>query len=425
MKGIQNQIQVSFVIPVYNAQDYLEECLDSLLGQTLKEIEIICVDDGSKDESLSLLQKYETVHSVIRVLENKAEGPGAGQARNMGLDHATGEFVHVVDADDYFHPEMAEKLYKKATSTEADIVMFDVLRFEHATRAQMPDGTALRREFFPSKSVFSGEDLGDSLFQITGGAAWNKMIRRSFLEEYQFRFQVVHVMDDIFFTYTSLAVANRIVVVEESLLYYRYNNSQSQFSNKDRDPLTPVKVGIALKEWLERQQVFSHFSAGYYPFVTGLCELYLYDLQEENVLSLFTTLQEGALAGMGFLSPLFPDGMKLFLSLDVTLEDFLSERKKRGMAEIGKGTKCAIYGFGRSVHEVFGKIEEKQGVCVAIADGAKEKQGQVFQGIAVCAPEDLHRVELDLILISSPFYYEVMKGNLLGLGFGEEQIALI
>ena len=103
------EIKVSVIIPVYNAEEHLEQCLDSILCQTLKEIEIICVDDGSKDSSPAILAEYAKKDNRVRVI--RQENGGAGKARNTGLSAAKGKYLSFLDADDFSQPEMLEKAF--------------------------------------------------------------------------------------------------------------------------------------------------------------------------------------------------------------------------------------------------------------------------------------------------------------------------
>ena len=99
--------KVSVIIPVYNVEPYLKQCMDSVVGQTLKDIEIICVDDGSTDGSLDILKEYATEDSRIQIIEQK--NAGAGAARNNGMRHATGKYLSFLDSDDFFEPTNAGK----------------------------------------------------------------------------------------------------------------------------------------------------------------------------------------------------------------------------------------------------------------------------------------------------------------------------
>ena len=121
----KNGIKVTVVVAVYNSERYLRQTLDSILAQTLQEIEIICVDDGSVDSSLSILKKYACLDDRLIVLEQTEQSDGAGKARNLGLIHAHGQYLAFLDSDDFFEPDMLEKAYDKAIKTQSDIVIYD------------------------------------------------------------------------------------------------------------------------------------------------------------------------------------------------------------------------------------------------------------------------------------------------------------
>ena len=114
--------KVSVIIPVYNSSEYIRHCLDSLLSQTLEDIEILCVDDGSTDDSLSILEEYSRKDERVRVLTQ--ENAGAGAARNHGLREARGKYLSFLDSDDYFEPDMLEKARKYIIHYKADFVVF-------------------------------------------------------------------------------------------------------------------------------------------------------------------------------------------------------------------------------------------------------------------------------------------------------------
>ena len=112
-------VKVSVIIPVYNVEPYLKQCMDSVVGQTLKDIEIICVDDGSTDNSLDILREYAAEDSRIQIIEQK--NAGAGAARNNGMRYATGKYLSFLDSDDFFEPRMLEKAYDLAEKDQADL----------------------------------------------------------------------------------------------------------------------------------------------------------------------------------------------------------------------------------------------------------------------------------------------------------------
>ena len=119
--------KVSVIIPVYNVEEYLEECMESVIHQTLKEIEILCVNDGSTDHSLQILEQYAKKDDRIRIISQK--NGGYGKAMNQGLDAASGEYIGIVEPDDYVPLNMYEDLYRKAKEQNLDFVKADFYRF--------------------------------------------------------------------------------------------------------------------------------------------------------------------------------------------------------------------------------------------------------------------------------------------------------
>lgn len=120
--------KISVIIPVYNVEQYLHECINSVINQTLSDIEIICIDDGAKDNSGKILDEYVSKDKRIKVFHKKNEG--YGKAMNIGLNNATGEYIGIVEPDDYIKPDMYEQLYKIATDNSLDFIKSDFYRFK-------------------------------------------------------------------------------------------------------------------------------------------------------------------------------------------------------------------------------------------------------------------------------------------------------
>lgn len=189
--------KVSIVVPVYNTEKYLKRCLDSLLKQTLEEIEIILVDDGSKEACARLCDQLAGTDPRIKVI-HKVNG-GLGFARNTGIEAATGEYVGFVDSDDYIEPAMYEKLYKAADMHQADLVVSGICFVGGNMFSQEED--YLPKSFFEKDTVFAGEEIKQLLLGVVGalpkdpddsryGASVCKNIfRRALMEQDNLRFQ--------------------------------------------------------------------------------------------------------------------------------------------------------------------------------------------------------------------------------------------
>lgn len=245
---------VSVVIPVYNAERYLNECIDSLLGQTIKDIEIICVDDGSKDNSLEILHQYAKQDSRIRVVSQVNQG--AGPARNKGMELATGKYLSIVDADDFFAPEMLEKAVNKAEEELSEIVVFGAWNYSDVTHVISPKRAVLRTDLIDVKCPFSRRELPKHILNFTLGCAWNKLFLRSFVLENKLQFQAVRLADDIYFTLLALAKANRISIVDENLLYYRMANPDSQEGQTNKTPTEFFQAYYGVKMTLHEEGLY-------------------------------------------------------------------------------------------------------------------------------------------------------------------------
>ena len=251
---MKTQPKVSVIIPVYNAEQYLSECINSLVNQTLHDIEIICIDDGSTDQSLNILRNFETKDSRIRIYTQ--QNSHAGVARNYGLQKANGEYIIFLDADDYFNLDLLHLTYHKAIETKADIVIFDALKFDTVTGEYFHKYHYLKENFLPQSSVFNCNDIPDAIFQITTPAPWTKLFRKSFLDQSNLQFQALLNTNDLYFVYSALTLADRITTINKQLVYYRTHTGTSLQSTKNKDPLCFIKAYQALYDTLRNKELF-------------------------------------------------------------------------------------------------------------------------------------------------------------------------
>ncbi|MCM1139496.1 MAG: glycosyltransferase [Muribaculum sp.] len=212
--------KVSVIIPVYNASQYLAECLESIISGRLKEIEVIAVDDGSTDNSLDILNEYKVKYG-IKVLTQQNSGPA--KARNAGLNVATGEFVGFVDSDDWVEPDMFEKMYQAAKSEDADIVFCNIYRNENSKlKKYIPtgvyDSNGIRQTILPLLISNLDENKGKSTLR---GSTWSKIFRRILLENNNIRYseQLVY-NEDVLFCIEATLCANKYVYLGDSFLYH-------------------------------------------------------------------------------------------------------------------------------------------------------------------------------------------------------------
>ncbi|MBR6412867.1 MAG: glycosyltransferase family 2 protein [Alphaproteobacteria bacterium] len=225
-------ILVSVVVPVYNVEKYLNQCLDSILFQTLQDIEIICVDDGSDDSSLEILKKYAENDNRLKIIQQK--NLYAGVARNNGLKQAQGKYVVFLDSDDFFEPDMLELMYQRMEETEADICVADA-DFYNNEEGTYKIANLLKLRFCPNDTSFTREDLGENLYQFCTQVVWTKMYRRTFLEQYKFQFQDLICNNDTAFGYLTQSMAQKFAIIPKVLTHYRQNHGGSITSHRNKN----------------------------------------------------------------------------------------------------------------------------------------------------------------------------------------------
>jgi len=256
-----SEVKVSVIIPVYNVEDYLAECLDSLLSQTLNEFEIICVDDGSTDNSLEILREYKNRDPRIHVIEQKNQG--AGKARNVALEVATGQYLMFLDADDFFDCHMLEGCFTVMEIEDSDVVVFAANQYDVQTKSYRNMPWSLRKENCPAYSPFSPQDISEKLFNSFQNWPWNKMYRHSFIKENNLRFQEIARTNDMLFVCCALAFANKISIIDTPFANYRVGTGSSLQQTNDRAPLAFWDAYTETKRCLEEHGVYELYEQSY------------------------------------------------------------------------------------------------------------------------------------------------------------------
>lgn len=216
---------VSVIMPVHNGEKYLRECLDSVIGQTLKQLEIICVDDGSTDSSKQILNDYAAKDSRIRIVMQDASN--AGHARNVGLSLATGKYLSFLDADDWFEPEMLNSMANLGEKENVDIIFCKAKTFDQKTGLHSKKSFSLKERLVPKGEIFSLRDMPEDAFQFCRTAAWDKLYRTSFIKKLGLQFQEQPRMNDCLFSTIANIRASRLIVCNEFFVHYRINTGHS------------------------------------------------------------------------------------------------------------------------------------------------------------------------------------------------------
>ena len=208
-----SKIKLSIIVPVYKVEQYLPRCLDSLVNQTLKDIEVICINDGSPDDCLKILKKYQKKYGTkIVIIDKKNEGVWRG--RKDGIKKAQGEFIGFVDSDDYVALDYAESLYNSAKKNKSDIA---VCGFD---RIDLDTGKLFSREMCKSQNkIIDIEKNPEDLLELNG-APWNKIYRAELFKKQHELKNIPQILDDMMFLLLLYINAKKVSFVNKSLVYY-------------------------------------------------------------------------------------------------------------------------------------------------------------------------------------------------------------
>ena len=213
--------KVSIIVPVYNVEQYLEKCFNSLINQTLKDIEIIIVNDGSTDHSKDIIDKYlEKYPNVIKYLYK--ENGGLSSARNYGMPYAKGEYIAFLDSDDYVEPNMYEEMYKTAKQYNSDMVECDFI-WEYPNKKRYDNGI-----------IYNGKEEAIEKARVV---AWNKLIKREIIEKTKIEFPFGLRYEDVEFFYKLVPHLNKISFAKKYFIHYvqRSNSIISTQNSKTKD----------------------------------------------------------------------------------------------------------------------------------------------------------------------------------------------
>jgi lipopolysaccharide biosynthesis glycosyltransferase len=251
--------KISIIIPVYNAEKYLNKCIDSIINQTLKEIEILCVNDGSTDSSLDILKEYQKKDSRLKVFTQENSGPA--RARNVGLENATGKYIMFCDSDDWYELTMCEEMHGRIEKENVDVVMCNTNMI----------GIQYGNYTFP---IERGKYVIDDNIKFSINVwLWNKIFRKSIIDKYKISFIDGYKCDDNLFVYEYFAVASNLFCLDKNIYNHIYNECSimgSYHSDKVqlKDVLDHVEILIFFYNFLIDNKLFKSNTV----FFCRLCE---------------------------------------------------------------------------------------------------------------------------------------------------------
>lgn len=256
--------KISVIVPVYNVEKYLENCLNSIINQTFSDIEIICVNDGATDNSEAILKKYQQQDNRIKIV-NKKNG-GLSSARNAGLKVATGDFISFIDSDDWIDKTMLEKMYENITKLNTDISICAVHNFDEQKQTiddSLPYFTLeLFNERFDNK-VFSYTDTKDFIMDVCV-MAWNKLYRKSFLDEQKATFPDGLIFEDGPFFFSIFFKTQKVSLVREFLYFYRINRTGSILQKHNKNLMDIIDIVNLMYEKISQTPIWNEIKNTFY-----------------------------------------------------------------------------------------------------------------------------------------------------------------
>lgn len=247
--------KLSIIIPVYNVEKYLPKCLESILNQDFKDLEVICVNDGSTDNSLEVLQEIKKNDDRVVIIDKKNEGSGI--ARNLGLSASQGEYIYFIDSDDWLEDDVLGKIISKADELKTDILIFGGLSYYNGKG----QNGAYSKNKLPKKylnRVFSAKDVKKDIFKFPS-TAWTKLYRRDFLIKNDIKFQNIRAGQDQLPFFHSMIVAEKIAILPENVYCYQKNREGSVTSVKKKKSFSPIYVFYGIEEMLENTGMMGEY----------------------------------------------------------------------------------------------------------------------------------------------------------------------
>ena len=227
-------IKVSVIIPVYNVEKYLRQCLQSVADQTLKEIEVICVDDGATDGSAQIIKEFAEKDS--RFIYVSQENGGAGKARNTGLRMAKGKYLSFLDSDDFFDKNMLLEAYNTAEQYGADFSVFKSDQYYENKNEYKQVNWTVRYPELPPYQPFNRRAMTDNVFKALVGRAWDKLYNRELELKSNLWFQEQRTSNDMLFVFSATAIAKNIAYVgsDKVLVHQRRDSSDSLSKTREK-----------------------------------------------------------------------------------------------------------------------------------------------------------------------------------------------
>lgn len=412
---------VSVIMPVYQKEAYVEECIRSILNQTYREIELICIDDASRDKSGDILKRLADEDSRIKIITNDIN-KGAAISRNIGLEIAQGKYLLVLDADDFYENEFLEKAVLRCEQDELDILLYDWCIYNEKLREKVERHMPLTfMKMLRNKCVFSSCDIEEFSFQVCSASGWTKFYNRKFIEQNHIKFQDIKSSNDVLFNKLAVECAKRIGYINCCWVNYRVG-IENQISNmRGEHSLNCAKSGVALKEELLARNLYKNNKRSFHTYIFKGVMNYItsiesgkwaeYYRQIKDMLSYIINETEDVFLS-SYYEYWYHDFMNLAYVEDVN-NNFINEyqyifqyekdKVEQLINYIGrKGFKVALWGYGKNGISFFQKCKENDFHIDIIVDSNSRDS-------MISSPDVLQYGEYIILVASANLVVDIYK----------------
>lgn len=430
----ENRVKISVIMPLYNAERYLEESLESVLRQTFSDFELICINDGSTDNTANILESYLEQDSRIKVLSNE-ERFGAAFSRNKGMSVAKGKYLSFLDGDDIFDPSMLELAFENAERYQSDIEMFSAKHVPSDKIHQllyMPHSDEYINRYCNRTFTLKDSNSYESL--IWSLEAWNKLFRREFVFSNGIEFQNLSCCNDVYFVYMLLLLAERLHVVNDNriMVYVRDHSEVSRISYH-RDPrcvyYAMERIGTELQQRGAEAYLWCCFYwCIAYSIIGEVCQCrdseqartFCKFMKNEGIQNLISLGGEFYKSVDAYVKELFgnfltksyesewyrkENVLKFFLTQNQDLVEGLFKSYQ------DSGKKIGIWGAGLNGQILIHFCNEHKIILDAVIDCDKGKQNTIFEGYKISSFEEgINQVQV--IVVASQYIYEDVKNTI-------------
>lgn len=419
-----NNIAVSVIITAYNLEKYIGCCIDSIMNQTIENIEIILVDDCSIDNTWSIINSYKDITEIKDiVLIRNDKNMGAGYSRNRGLELAKGKYLVFLDGDDFFERNMIEKLYLACEQSDADIAICNWHYFDNETGHSVKYDDTEDFPFLNFYKTFQLKDIHEFAFQYIHEIAWNKMFRRQFILENDIRFQCQHNANDQFFVFASCLKAECIVHIKDCLLSYRTNIKNQLSASISKSPQCIWNASKATLEYIDKLGQYDLYKKSFNGYLINRLLFSLQRIDETDKKCLFDFYQKEGFKDLriemcgaqDFYIPYFYGKWKWLINIEHVediQEPYLREiswesnKLKELFTRLQKDPPI-LWGAGINGVKFLEKANRYNIRLKCVIDRDKQKIGDVVQGYVIKGKDNFE--EGDMIVVLNPLHIGMIQ----------------